>query len=267
MALTATDIRPLELATNAIVTAKDSLLQIAFAGGIFAIMSQLIVYIARASGSTAMVGFGDMASAFCMFLATVAVSIVTMAKVLGIETPYLPSALINEKPFWKYVWASVVVSFLPVAAAVVVAGVGHSVIVGVVGKLGSFMAPQYLGLFAFALICWSVVYLRLFLVLPAVLSGEKTSPSASWKRTSGIAMKLSLAIGLAVGAFVAAEFVLNAAAKFYGDPASGVLMNILATASKLFRCAVEGALAGSVFALLQGKQDVTEEAGIADEII
>ncbi|NTF18120.1 hypothetical protein G6L37_06855 [Agrobacterium rubi] len=260
MAIRPSDIRPLELARNSIHTSRQSWLQILFAGGIFVLLAQLIIFFSRTSGIPTIVYLGDNVGSFTMFLATVAVSLVTSARVLGIQIPYLPSALINDRFFWRYVWGALVCAFLGGLAALACIGIGMAVILDDPAKL-VFTTPVYAA-GVVACLVWLVVYTRLFMLLPAVVVGEKVSPVASWKRTRGIALKVGLAIVLAVGGFVIGEQLLRFIAGKSGDPATAVLLTSLSVGVKLFRCAVEGALAGYILNSILDEEEIPDESSI-----
>lgn len=269
MAINPAEIRPIELATDAIVTSRDSWLQIVFAGGIFVLLAQLIIYMTKMSGVEALAGLGAMTGSFAMFLSTVAVSLVTCARVLGVQIPYLPSALINEKQFWQYVWGALLVAFLAMLAMGACVGVGSFMVIGT-GVSDTQNALRSLPLIISGLVgavLWFGVYTRLFVLLPAVVVGEKVSPKASWKRTSGLAaFKIALAIVVSLGVFVIAEYMLKGAARYSGDPSLVVVLESLSVFFKLFRCAVEGALAGMVFLLIRRNEDENSDLDAAADI-
>lgn len=257
MAIRPSDIRPLELAANSFVAVRESWVQILFAGGIFVLLSQLIVFFTKSSGIPAMVEMGNFAGSFTMLLATVAVSLVTCARVLGVQIPYLPSALINDRYFWKYVWAALVCSFLSVLAALACVLVASFVVPLSAGL--DFYSVPFLFTAGFAAVAWFIVYVRLFMVMPAVAIGEKVSLSASLRRTRGVSLKVALSVVIALGGFIVAEYVFKGAAPYGGDPASSALLNSLAVVLKLVRCAVEGALAGFIFKKALEAEAVTTE--------
>jgi len=258
MAIRPSDIRPLELATDSFVVVRESWVQILFAGGIFVLLSQLIVFFTKSSGVPAMVEMGNFGGSFTMLLATVAVSLVTCARVMGVQIPYLPSALINDRYFWKYVWAALVCAFLSLLAAAACVLVASFVVPLSTGL--NFYSTPFLVTAGFAAVAWFVVYIRLFLVLPAVAIGEKVSLSASLRRTRGVSLKVALSVVIALGGFIVAEYIFKGAAPYGGDPASSAILNSLAVVLKLVRCAVEGALAGFIFMKV-----IDNESAPADE--
>lgn len=261
MAISSTDIHPVALAREAVQTVRESWLQVTFAGGIFVLLSLLIRFLAGTTDVREMVFMGDAAASFSMFLATLAAALVTSARVLGVDIPYLPSALINERYFWRYVWRGVICLMVVGSVVAVCSFVGFSFVEG------RDFRPFYAGAAAGALLS-GFLYVRLSMMLPGAAAGEKVSLTASWRMTRGIWIRIGLAMVLALGGFLAGEFLLKGLSALTADPASHLVLAGFGIFLKIVRCAVEGALAAQIFlAVLSSQETSASAAADADMLV
>lgn len=259
MALKSSDIHPFELVREAFSIAKASWKHVMFSAGVFALLAALIA-IFTGGASKPLDQVGQMAVMFTMFLATITAALVTSSRALGIEVPTLASALVNDRQFWRYVWGGVVCLFLMglVVFAIFIAGVAmvpNLPLSGVRNVSEIDLRPLY-GAAVVGAVLSALLSVRLSLVLPAVIAGEKVSVAASWKRTRGITVKLALAAVVALGGF----YVVGLAVKYVG--AYGIdgspMVEVLSAAIRIARSSVEGALAGIVMGKILDDEAVSQ---------
>lgn len=259
MALKSSDIHPFELVREAFSIAKASWKHVMFSAGVFALLAALIA-IFTGGASKPLDQVGQMAVMFTMFLATITAALVTSSRALGIEVPTLASALVNDRQFWRYVWGGVVCLFLMglVVLAIFIAGVAmvpNLPLPGVRNVSEIDLRPLY-GAAVVGAVLSALLSVRLSLVLPAVIAGEKVSVAASWKRTRGITVKLALAAVVALGGF----YVVGLAVKYvgaYGMDGSP-MVEVLSAAIRIARSSVEGALAGIVMGKILDDEAVSQ---------
>jgi hypothetical protein len=263
MALKSPDIRPTDLVREAFSLARDSWKQVALSAGVFALLAALIA-IFTSGGSKAVVQTGQMAVMFTMFLATLTASLVTSARALGIEIPTLASSLVNDRQFWRYVWGAVACTSLValVVLAVFLGGLSTMPEIPLPGGplTGTFdPMPLYIAAAAGAVLS-ALLSVRLSLVLPAIIAGEKVSIVGSWKRTRGITTKLVITAILALGGFYVLQLIVN----YAGVKALGLenasLVEGMSAVVRIARNAVEGALAGIVMAKILDHEAVSQAA-------
>lgn len=259
MALKSSDIRPVLLAQQAFSAGRESWKEVAMSAGIFALLSALItVFTPVASREVAL--FAEMAGMFTMFLATITASLVTSARVLGVEIPALASAMVNDRQFWRYVWGGVVCTFLAGLVAVVVVLGGLSMVPNIpvpgVKDSGTLdLTPVYCAIPVGAILS-VLLAVRLSMVLPAVVVGEKVSVSASWRRTRGITMKIALAALVTLGGFYAVELLVKYVGAYALGPDAAPLIATAKAVLRIARSAVEGALAGIVMSHILDEEAV-----------
>lgn len=258
MALKPSDIRPIELMKEAFALSRDSWKQVAISAGVFALLAALIAIFTR-GGSAALDQAGQMAVMFTMFLATIAAGLVTSARALGIEVPTLASGMVNDRQFWRYVWGGVVCMFLIgiVMLAVFVTGLYMTPNLPLPGiKAAGPFDPTLIYIAAIVGTALSALLsVRLSLVLPAVIAGERVSVAGSWRRTRGITTKLVITAALVLGGF----YVLQLGVK-YGGPAGDPMIEMASAVVRIVRSAVEGALAGIVMAKILDDEAVNQPA-------
>lgn len=261
MALKASDIRPIELVREAFATARGSWKQIAFSAGVFALLAALIA-IFTSGGSKQLDQTGQLGVMFTMFLATLTASLVTSARALGIEIPTLASALVNDRQFWRYVWGGVVCTFLLGLAMFAVFLGGLSMmpnipLPGVKSTVPFDPTPLYIAAIV-GVILSALLSVRISMVLPAVVAGEKVSVVGSFRRTRGITIKLVLAAIAALGGF----YLLQLGVKYGGalsfGPEGSPLVEMVSAVVRIARSAVEGALAGIVMAKILDDEAISQ---------
>jgi hypothetical protein len=263
MALKSPDIRPIDLIREAFALAKDSWKQVALSAGVFALLAALIA-IFTSGGSKTVVQTGQMAVMFTMFLSTLTASLVTSARALGIEIPTLASSLVNDRQFWRYVWGAVACTSLVALVVLVVFLGGLSTMPEIplpgVPLTGTFdPTPLYIAA-AVGAVLSALLSVRLSLVLPAIIAGEKVSIAGSWRRTRGITTKLVATAILALGGFYVLQLIVN----YGGVKALGLenasLVEGASAVVRIARNAVEGALAGVVMAKILDHEAVSQTA-------
>lgn len=244
------EFNPLDISREAyrIVAAEKTKLM--FAGGIFYLFACLLLFFAKAAGDERLALLGDYGYSAAMFLGCQAVAMIACARALGVETPFLPSALVNDRTFWRFVGATI--------AGAAAAGfvtllflVGASAAVPDPSTVTSFfqadVVPVLLILVAGG-VAAAWVALKATLMAPAVLLGEKISIRASWKRTRRMEFRLIAALVLTAALLVVLQSLARGYAAYVGAPELKVISALFSTVLRLVQAAACGALAGLVFA-------------------
>jgi hypothetical protein len=263
MAMKSSDIRPYELVREALHLAQASWKQVAISAGIFALISGLIAVFASGA-SKEFAQLGQMCGMFAMFLATLTASLVTSARALGVEIPTLASALINDRNFWRYVWGGIVCTFLAGLVMVVALLAGLATmptipVPGIKDPSALDLTPIYYAVPVGAVLSM-LLSVRLSMLLPAIVVGEKVSVSKSWKRTRGLTAKLAIAAGMALGGFYVLQLLVTNVGGYAFGPEGAPFIETLAAAVRIARNAVEGALVGIVMAKILDDEAVTQPA-------
>jgi hypothetical protein len=271
MAINPKDIRPTDLARQAYSIALQSWQRVAFAGGVFALIASFVPAVASLFATYGFGQIGTFTSIFIMLLASLSAAMVTSARVLDVEVAYLPSALIHERLFWRYVLAGLVCPLLIIAlflgAFVVVSSnlPENFASLARAGKLNLFTS-DYLLLHAAiiaAVVGMVVLTVRLSLMLPAVVIGEKVSVGKSWRRTRGIAWRLLLAMATALMPFYLATYIVRLASAAQTDPTGFIFYKTLSVVITLSKAAVEGALFGLVMLSVIEAEDELSDAVVS----
>jgi hypothetical protein len=259
MALQSSDIRPIELAKEALLLAKDSWKQVGISAGVFALLAGLIAVLTGNSVQVVAL-VGSSTASFAMFLAALTAGLVTSARALGIDIPPLASAMMNERQYWRYVGGGIacmfVSSMLGFIAFMIVMTIGGQVPSAGVASTQELAAPVMFASFGLAAVATGLMSIRLFMVLPAVVAGEKISLTESWKRTKGITIKLAIAIAISLGGF----FALQLLVRYFGAHLFGAeglpMVEMTNAVLRIARGAVEGAVAGLVMAKILDQEAI-----------
>lgn len=276
MAINPKLIRPLKLTGRAFGIARDSWQKVAFAGGVFAVIAAAITYFGGLSGDPATAQLVGSFGSLVMLLAGISASLVTSTVALGLKKAYMPSILIKDRAFWRYVWAGIACILIigAIAGGIIMAGMA-SVPGDIFHRLStapnSVLTLTYLPAFVavvLGVLAIVVLSVRLSLMVPAAAAGEKVSLTSSWRRTRGIFFRLLLATAVSSAPFYAALVLLNRAVDQFSDPVAVAAVGFMAVIVKLAKAAVEGALGGLVMVeILKVEAEATPDVAVEDSEI
>lgn len=244
------EFHPLDISREAYTIVMSEKAKLLFAGGVFYLFACLVLFFARASGEPVMVALGDFAYSATLLLGCQAVAMVACAKALGISTAFLPSALISDRTFWRFVGASVASTTASLLTGLVFI-IGAAVIVPAPKLLFSISEPRLfaaLALVAGGALAAGWVALKTSLMTSAVLVGEKVSIRASWRRTGGMEFRYLAALVLVSALLIVLQSLGRGYASYMGSIELVVLAELFGTVMRLVLAAVCGALAGLIFA-------------------
>lgn len=244
------EFNPLDVSREAYRVVMAEKTKLLFAGGVFYLFACLILFCARASGEPVLGALGDFAYSAALLLGCQAVAMVACAKALGISTAFLPSALVSDRTFWRFVGASAAGTTACLLAGFVFL-VGAAMIVPAPKMLLSISGPRLfaaLALVAAGALAAGWVALKTSLMTAAVLVGEKISIRASWKRTGGMEFRYLAALVLVSALIIVLQSLSRGYASHVGLPELVVLAELFGTVMRLVLAAVCGALAGLIFA-------------------
>jgi hypothetical protein len=244
------EFNPLDISREAyriVATEKTKLL---FAGGVFYLFACLLLFVTKASGDKSLTALGEYGYSAAMFLGCQAVAMIACAKALGVETPFLPSALLGDRTFWRFVGATLAgttVAFLTGLAFLIVA----AVIVPDPKALTSISQPEIapvLAILGIGALVAGWVALKATLMAPAILLSEKVSVRASWRRTRRMEFRLLAALVLTAALLIVLQSLSRGYASYVGSSELQVLAALFSTVVRLIQSSACGALAGLVFA-------------------
>lgn len=246
------DFNPVEITREAFQIVRDSALQIAFAGGIFYLLACVVVLVSRMMMTEGFLRIGDLGFTVISSLAGISVCMVTSARALGVTVPFLPSQLIHERQFWKFVLGWIIVGFL--TAIPTLLGVASAVYLmppqdSVTSFFDRALLPAAVSVGA-GLIVTIIVAMRLSLMLPAIVIGEKISPLVSWQRTGPIFWKVLAASILTISLLVVLQSLVQGWSQQTQDPSLQMIASVVSTVISLVKYSAVGALYGLIMNLV-----------------
>lgn len=244
------EFNPLDISREAyrIVAAEKS--RLLFSGGIFYLFACLLLFLTKASGDKTIMALGDFGYTAAMFLGCQAVALLACARAIGVETPFLPSALVNDRTFWRFVGATLLGTLLASLTGLVFILLAGATVPDP-KTVTSFLQPDVLpglALLVVGALAAAWVALKATLMAPAALIGEKVSIRASWRRTKGMEFRLLASLVLVAALLMVLQSVSRGYAAHVGSPEIQVLSALFSTIVRLVQAAACGALAGLVFA-------------------